>query len=66
MNKISEDKLKELKAKGKDPIKYFIEINKFLASKEYIGQSKEVDWVISKEVVLEILKMINDGKEETN
>lgn len=59
MNNISDEKIIQLLKDKKDPIKSFIESNKYLADKSYIGKTKEIDWVIDKKVVEYIPTLID-------
>lgn len=50
MNNLTDQQIIDLLKQRKSPVQSFIERNKFLASKEYIGLSKEISWVIDKKV----------------
>lgn len=58
MNKIEESEIITLLKQGKDPVKNFIERNKYLADKRYLAKSNETGWVIDKEVALYIPHLI--------
>lgn len=62
-NNLTDTQIKKLIEDKKDPIKSFIERNKLLASKEYIGLSDDIDWVIPKEAVYELVKLIKQLNE---
>jgi len=54
INKLSNDEIKHFLKMGKDPLEIFIERNKFLASKNLIGDSK-IEWVVPLEVAYELI-----------
>lgn len=58
MNIIQEEEILILLKQGKDPVKNFIERNKYLASKEYLAKSDEIVWVVDKEIAFYIPVLI--------